>query len=65
MYHGELYAAHVAQSRDAWSQSGAGAGAVSPVARRVGERETPQELLYHRNLAKQRRSAEELVAHVA
>ena len=63
-YRGELYAARAAQSRDARSRSGA--GAVSPVARRVGARpQTPQELLYHRNLAKQRRSAEELVAHVA
>ena len=36
-----------------------------PLARRAGGRETPQELLYHRNLAKQRRSTEELVAHIA
>jgi hypothetical protein len=64
-HRGELYAAHAAPSRDARGQSGAGAGAFSPMARRVGERVVPQEQLYHRNLAKQRRSAEDLVAHVA
>ena len=61
---GELQAAPAALApRYARGQSGA--GAVRPVARRAGGRETPQELLYHRNLAKQRRSTEELVAHIA
>ena len=61
---GELQAAQAALApRYARSQSSA--GAVHPVARRAGGRETPQELLYHRNLAKQRRSTEELVAHIA
>ena len=60
---GVRHAAQAARSRDARGQSGA--GAVRPVARRAGGRETPQELLYHRNLAKQRRSTEELVAHIA
>ena len=48
-----------------YARGQSGAGAVRPVARRAGGRETPQELLYHRNLAKQRRSTEELVAHIA